>query len=215
MAETFLALNKVEELYVLPIPEPEAGTAWKKRFAVSASNAEPGAVGIVINGQLFEAAVTAGADAQAVAAAIVARINSELTLPVTAEVDAENPEFLIVTCNVKGTVGNGNSVGMESTAPGVSVEEGATTAGTGVTNIKPFLTGLGETRYNFFASDFGDASSLKYSSDELESRYEAMRQIGGRMYVALDGPLGSKTEAGSMLHKAKDEAMIKICGYSV
>jgi len=201
MAETFLALNKVEELYVLPIPEPEAGTAWKKRFAVSASNAEPGAVNIKINGQAFEAAVTAGADAQAVAAAIVARINSELTLPVTAEVDAAN---ITVMCNVKGIVGNSNTVSIESTAPGVTVEGGAITAGTGVTNIKPYLTGLGETRYNFFASDFSDSGSIKYSSDELESRFEAMRQIGGRMYIALTGKLGSKTEAGSMLYKAED-----------
>jgi len=204
MAETFLALNKVEELYVLPIPEPEAGTAWKKRFTVSASNAEPGAVGIAINGQFFEAAVAAGADAQAVAAAIAARINSELTLPVIAEVDTEHPESIVVMCNVKGTVGNSNSVNIEATAPGVTVEEGAATAGTGVTNIKPFLAGLGETRYNFFASDFSDAKNIKDCSDELESRYGATRQIGGRMYVALAGPLGSKTEAGSMLCKAKD-----------
>jgi len=202
MAETFLALNKVEELYVLPIPEPSAGTAWKKKFLVSANGAEPGAVVITINGQAFDAEVTAGADAEAVATAIVARVNSELTLPVIAEV--ENDDTVVVMCNVKGVVGNNNSVAIESTAAGVSVEEGQTTAGTGVTNIKPFLLGLGETRYNFIACDFDDKANIKASADELESRYEAMRQIGGRMYIALSGALGSKTEAGSMLAKAED-----------
>jgi phage tail sheath gpL-like len=204
MAETFLTLNKVEELYVLPIPEPEAGTPWKKRFAVSVDAAETGAVRITVNGQVFEAAVASGAEAEAVAAAIVAKINSELTLSVIAEVDTENPESIVVMCSVKGIVGNNNTVTIESTAPGVSVEEGLTTTGTGVTNIKPFLSGLGETRYNFFASDFDDKGNIKVSSDELESRYEAMRQIGGRMYIALTGELGSKTETGSMLYKAGD-----------
>jgi len=201
MAETFLAINKVEELYVLPIPEPEAGTAWKKKFNVSASDAEAGAVKITVNGQALDAAVSAGADAEAVAAAIVARINSELTLPVIAEVEPGNS--VLVMCNVKGTVGNNNSVAIEAAATGVTIEEGQATAGTGVTNIKDFLKGLGETRYNFIASDFDDAANVKASADELESRYEAMRQIGGRMYIALSGNLGSKTEAGSMLAKAE------------
>ena len=202
MAETFLALNKAEELYVLPIPEPEAGTEWKKRFSVSVTAAEAGAIRITVNGQGFEAAVTAGADAEAIAAAIVARINSELTLPVIAEVDPDNGESITVSSNVKGVVGNNNSVSIIATAPGVSVEEGETKEGTGVTNIKPFLAALGETRYNFFASDFDDSGNIRTSSDELESRYDAMRQIGGRMYIALSGELGSKSDAGSMLFKA-------------
>ena len=202
MAEKFLSLNKVEELYVLPIPEPEAGTAWKKKFAVSVADAVPGAVHININGQTLDAAVTAGIEAASIAAAIVARINSELTLPVIAEVDEQDESVLYVMANVKGKVGNNNTVTIESGAEGVTVEALETTPGTGVTNIAPFLTGLGETRYNFFASDFDDAANIRKSSDELESRYEAMRQIGGRMYIALSGEMGSKTEAGSMLYQA-------------
>jgi len=199
MAETFLALNKVEELYVLPIPEPAAGTAWKKQFTVSVTAAAAGAIRIAVNGHGFDAAITAGANAEAVAAAITARINAEITLPVTAEADSG---VITVSANVKGEVGNSNCVFITALAAGVSVEETATTVGTGVTNIKPFLKGLGEIRYNFIASDFNDAGNIRASSDELESRYGAMRQIGGRMYVALSGELGSKTEAGTMLAKA-------------
>jgi phage tail sheath gpL-like len=203
MAETFLALNKVEELYVLPIPEPEAGTAWKKKFSAAAAGAVPGAVRITINGAAFEAAITTGADGEAVAAAIIARINSELTLPVTAEADSVNEAVFYVMSNVKGKAGNYNTVTVESEAEGVTVEELQATPGTGVTDLKPYLDGLGETRYNFFASDFDDAANIKKSSDELESRYEAMRQIGGRMYIALSGEMGSKTEEGSMLYQAE------------
>jgi phage tail sheath gpL-like len=201
MAETFLALNKVEELYVLPIPEPEAGTAWKKGFTVSGSAAVAGAVRIEVNGRSFDAAVIAGANAEAVAAAITARINSDLTLPVTAEAESG---VVTVSSNVKGTVGNYNGVCIKSLATGVSVMGADATAGTGVTDIKKYLNELGEVRYNFIASGFDDAGNIRASSDELESRYGAMRQIGGRMYIALSGVMGSKTDEGAMLAKAEE-----------
>jgi len=200
MAETFLAHNKVEELYVLPIPEPEAGTAWKKQFTVSGNDGAPGVIIIVVNGHIFEVAVSAGATAEAVAAAITARINAEITLPVIADATAG---VVTVSANVKGSVGNSNSVVIFGSGAGVSIET-TTTVGTGVTDIKPFLKGLGEVRYNFIASDFCDAGNIRASSDELESRYSAMRQIGGRMYIALTGELGSKTDADTMLAKASE-----------
>jgi phage tail sheath gpL-like len=199
MAETFLAINDVEELYVLPVPEPEAGTAWKKRFTVSGVASAAGFVRFMVNGQIYDAAVAAGATAEAVAAAFVARINSELTLPVIAEADAG---IVTVSSTVKGTAGNDNNIIIISLAGGVTVESEAPVAGTGVTDIKPLLTALGETRYNFSASGFDDKENIRASSDELESRYGPMRQIGGRMFVALPGDLGSKTDAGTMLAKA-------------
>jgi phage tail sheath gpL-like len=200
MAETFLSLNKVEELYVLPIPEPETGTVWKKKITVSGTAAITEAVHIAVNGRNFSAAVTAGATAEEIAAAVTAKINSEITLPVTAEATAN---IVTISANVKGTAGNNNSVFVAgSLASGISFTENATTNGTGVTDIKPYLKGLGEVRYNFIASDFDDAENIRASSDELESRYGAMRQIGGRMYIALSGELGTKTDAGTMLAKA-------------
>ena len=84
----------------------------------------------------------------------------------------------------------------------VSIAEIETTPGTGVTDIKRYLAGLGEVRYNFIASDFEDAENIRASSDELESRYGPMRQIGGRMYIALSGGLGSITESNTLLSKA-------------
>ncbi|GHV20805.1 hypothetical protein FACS189494_05270 [Spirochaetia bacterium] len=203
MAETFLALNKVEGLYVLPIPEPEAGTVWKKKFTVSAASAAAGGVTVTVNGKTFSAVISAGADGEAVAAAIVARINSELALPVVAETDGDDTDVFFVLSNVKGAGANNNAVSITAEAAGVSVTENDTTPGTGVTDIAPYLALLGEVRYNFIASDFADDANIKAMADELESRYGAMRQIGGRAYIALSGGLGSKTDAGTMLFKAE------------
>jgi phage tail sheath gpL-like len=201
MAETFLAINKIEELYVVPIPEPEAGTTWKKKFIISANGTGAGAIRIVVNGIAFEAAVTAGTNAEAISAAITAKINSELTLPVFAEADISS---VTISSNVKGAVGNYNTISITSLVNGVSIEEAELIPGTGVTKIKQYFKGLGEVRYNLIASDFNDIENIKASSDELESRYGAMRQIGGRMYIAICGELGSKTDEGTMLANAGD-----------
>jgi phage tail sheath gpL-like len=204
MAEAFLERNKTEELWVLPVPEAPGATAWRKQFTVAVSAAAAGAVHITINGKTYDAAVAANAAAGAAAAAIVARINSELKLPVSAEVSEDNESVLYVESNVKGTAGNDNSVSITPEASGVTVTEGDAAQGAGVADIEPYLSGLGEVRYNFFASDFSDAGNIGKSSDELESRYGAMRQIGGRMYIALSGALGSKTETGSLLAQAEE-----------
>jgi phage tail sheath gpL-like len=76
----------------------------------------------------------------------------------------------------------------------------AVAAGTGSVDIAPYLAGLGETRYHFIASDFSDAANVKTSANELESRFDAARQIGGR--IALAGERGTKTEPGTMLNLA-------------
>jgi phage tail sheath gpL-like len=193
MAEAFLTLNTVEELWVLPVPEPEAGTAWKKKWTVSASGAEAGTVAITINGKEYAAAVTAGMTAGAVAAAITARINSELAVPVYAEVDEGAPASFWVISSTTGVYGNDNTVSVKPEAAGVTVSTIEVTAGTGTVEIAPYLTALGETHYHLIASAFADAANIRASTEELESRYSAMRQIGGWMYLGLAGELGTKT----------------------
>jgi hypothetical protein len=96
LSKAFLELNKIEECWVLPVAEPAAGTRWQKSFTVSVTTAGAGAVSISVNGVKLEAAaVSAGADAVAVASAIVARINSDTTLPVEAEA-GENGAFTVI-----------------------------------------------------------------------------------------------------------------------
>jgi phage tail sheath gpL-like len=202
MAESFLSLNTTEELWALPVPEPEAGTAWKKKWTAAASGVQAGAVTVTVNGKDYAAAVSAGMTAADVAAAIIARVNAELALPVYAEaVEGDAASFWVIS-SVKGAGGNHNTVEVKPEAAGVTVNGGAATAGTGIVDIAPYLAALGETRYHFIASEFADTANIRAGADELESRFDAARQIGGRMYIALAGELGTKTEPGTMLNLA-------------
>jgi phage tail sheath gpL-like len=201
MASAFLDMNRIEECWILPVAEPEAGTKWEAPFTVSAADAVAGNVAIRINGVFLYAGVSAGAASGQIAAAIAARINAEETLPVEAAVDTGAPELFTVSAVVKGTAGNRNTVSITGGA-GVSVTAGAVTQGTLSANLAELFGGLGGVRYDYFISDFDDEANIRALSDELESRYSALRQIGGRAFLALCGGAGSAGESGSVLARA-------------
>ncbi|MDR1858793.1 MAG: phage tail sheath protein [Treponema sp.] len=202
LAKTFLSLNKIEECWVLPVDAPGAATPWQVTYTVAVTAAQKGAAAIAVNGQKIDAAaIAAGDTAEAVAAAIAARINSELWLPVEAETGTGG-EFTVKSV-VAGTGGNHNTVVINSEAAGVAINAGAITPGTQAANIKPLFEGLGSVRYNYFISDFSDAENIAALGAELDSRFGAMRQIGGRAFVALSGGIGSVSEPGTVLAQAE------------
>jgi phage tail sheath gpL-like len=203
LAKDFLELNKIEECWVLPVDAPQAATPWQKSYTVTVTTAQQGAVAITVNGEKIDAAaIAAEATAVAVAAAIVARINSETWLPIEAET-GEGGAFTVKSV-VAGKGGNFNTVTIKGEAAGVTVTEGTITDGTQTANIKPLFKNLGNVRYNYFIYDFSDADNIAALADELDSRYGAMRQIGGRAFVALSGQLGSVSEPGTVLAQAAD-----------
>jgi phage tail sheath gpL-like len=186
MAAAFLAINKTERCWILPVPEPAAGSAWRAPFTVAASGAGAGAVDITVNGAFIGSApVGAGAAAGEIAAAIVARINGEEGLPVEAE--AGEAGAFEISAVVKGTAGNRNAVSVVSAAPGVTVTAGPAAPGTGETDLADLLSGLGGVRYWYLVSDFDGTANLNALAAELESRYGPTRQIGGRAFIALSG----------------------------
>lgn len=206
MAEEFLSHNTTEELYVLPIAEPDAGLKWNRSFVIAASNAQAGSVSITINGAEINAAVSDGATASAVASAITAAINGEENCPVEAEVveDSENNRISVkLTSVVKGVTGNYNTVFIALAASGVTVTAQEAVKGTLSPDIKTPLKNLGAVRYHYIASDFTDGVNLKALANELDDRYTALRQIDGRCFVALSGELGDSDTADTMLYAAQ------------
>ena len=206
MAEEFLAHNTTEELHVLPIAEPVAGTKWTRNFTVSAANAALGSVTIAVNATELSAAVAEGASASDVASAIVAAVNGAENCPVEAEVveAAESTPIAVKFSSVvKGISGNFNTVEIISEASGVTITAQDATLGTLSPEIKKPLKDLGEVRYQYLASEFTDTKNLKALANELNDRYTALRQIDGRCFIALSGELGDTSTEGTMLHAAQ------------
>lgn len=204
MAETFLEKNKIEKLFVMPVDEPEAATKMKQSFTVATlSTVTMGAVAISINGKETAAAVADGAKADSIAASIVAAVNGIDNCPVTAAVDDENSAKVNIEAVCKGVSGNDNTVTMTSEVAGVSIEAGEITSATGKPDMEKIIKQLPETRFNYLILEFNDKNSINLMAKELESRYTAMRQIGGRCFVALSGELGDTTTEGTVLYQAE------------
>ncbi|MDR2096743.1 MAG: hypothetical protein LBP76_14670 [Treponema sp.] len=180
LAKAFLELNKTEECWVLPVAAPAAATPWQKTYTVSVTTVQRGAAAITVNGvKIDAAAIAAGASAGEIAAAIVARINSELWLPVEAE--AGEAGAFIVKSVVAGTGGNFNTVTITSDAAGLTITAGNITPGTQAANVKPLFAALGNVRYHYFIYDFSDADNIAALADELTSRYGPCARLGGAL----------------------------------
>ncbi len=188
MAEHFLASNKVEELHVLPVEEPSAGTKWTKKVVVESSNAGEGSVMLTVNGRAVWSQVTEGMPADEIAGGVVAACNGLKNNPVEASMEDDGGAIkLVFSSIVKGTSGNKNTVSLKPQAFGVKIKEESEIKGTGVSDLSELPKMLGSTRWNYIVFDFDDEQSIKVLSEELESRYSAMRQIGGRAFIALSG----------------------------
>lgn len=203
MAGAFLDRNTTEELFVLPVKEPDTGVKWKEVFTVNIVKAADGAVDIVAGGFETSVAISEESTNESLASSIVAAINSAESFPIGAEVDSENSANIIVQAKTKGESGNGIKCVMTSDVAGVSIDAGDITEGKGTPDIAGLLKGLGATRYHYWASEFCDGKSIKAISDELKDRYTAMRQIGGRCFISLSGEIGDVSSEGTMLYKAE------------
>jgi phage tail sheath gpL-like len=203
MAKAFLALNNVEECWLLPVAPPEAGSKWSRAFNVSGSGAKDGSVEINVNGQIFSAAVNKDDDASAIAAAIVAAVNGNIGLPIEAEV--QGGASVKVTSLVKGYLSNNNNVSITSKTDGVTVTLGNSEAGTGgdkAFDMQELFVQIADTQFNYIVWAFTSTAQIQNIADELESRFSALRQIGGRAFIALCGELGSASDEGTMLSQA-------------
>ncbi|MCM1321613.1 MAG: phage tail sheath subtilisin-like domain-containing protein [Bacteroides sp.] len=203
MAAEFLSRNTTEELWVLPIAEPSAGTKWTQSFAVIANNAAAGSVSITVNGDSVSAAVKTEATAKEVASAITAAVNGSDNFPVEAEViEEENSVSVSFSAAVKGESSNAVRVTLASLSSGVTITAGTVIKGTLVPDLAAPLEKLGAVRYHYLASEFSDVQSLKAIAAELKDRYTAIRQIGGRCFIALSGELGDVSTDETMLKAA-------------
>ena len=211
MAEAFLQSNKIEQLFVLPVDEPEAGTAYKKEYTVEADAAGEGSVMLTINGRGAWARITAGDSADKIAAAITAACNGLSNNPIEAAVDGEDNTKIIFSSIHKGVSANKNTVELKSQAAGVTIKDGTETKGTGTADLSKLSEWLGSMRWNYIIFDFDDETNSKLLAQELESRYSATRQIGARAFIALSGNVGSTTETGSLLAQAAKINSPHIC----
>lgn len=206
MAENFLAINKQDELYALPIAD--AGVGFSAKYKIESETDSTGNIAIKINATEITVNVAKGDTVQTIAGKITAQINTIFNCPITAEVSTvesgEDENKTVSTFITFKSVSKGNhgilfDIASDTVQIKLTLEEKTDASDSPVADWKKYFDAMGETRYNFIINVFNDENAVKKFAEELESRYSALRQIGGRMFIYLSGEIGDTSEANSII----------------
>lgn len=176
-------------VYACPVGDGVGQATGTINIAVTTALA--GEISLYIAGKRIPVEVSAGADVSTIEAAIVAAINADPNLPVTAAADSGD---ILVTAKWVGLSGNGITIETnlqvgDATPGGVTVTIVDMSGGTSDPATATALAALGDTWYTLIASPYNADTSL----DELEAAGAARIDPGVRRpFLAIAGYVGSR-----------------------
>jgi len=155
-----------QEIWALPLADEVAGVAATGKITVANTPvAQAGTLTIYIAGVRIRVRVATTDDDEAVAAALVAAINAETSLPLTAAVNGSNANECDLTARHKGTLGNDiridtDLVGDESSLAADLLTITAMASGAGDPDITAGLAALADEEFDWLAGPYTDATNL-------------------------------------------------------
>jgi phage tail sheath gpL-like len=204
MAERYLARDPFGTLYLLPLADNPSGVAAHGTVTIAGPATASGTLNLYIAGQRVQCAVTNGDAATAIAANLLAAIETAPSLPVTAAVAAA---VITLTALNKGEAGNGidlrmnyqGAPGGEFAVPGVTVTIVAMSGGTANPILTNGLANLSSVPFDFIGLPYTDTTSLnameQFLADDV-GRWSWQQMIYGGCFSAFNGTLGQCTAFG-------------------
>lgn len=204
LGEMFRAIRAADqfvETWGIALDEDGAGVAATGDITFTGPATKAGTVVTYIAGHRIKTAVAESDTATDIAAAVVADINANTRLPVTAAVNGVDDFIVDLTCRWKGETGNDIDVRFnyhegESFPAGVGAEITAMNGGTTNPDIATAIAGIGAEQYNWIVMPFTDAANLSALESELDDRWNAMSQNDGRAFAAYRDNLANTTTFG-------------------
>jgi phage tail sheath gpL-like len=199
MFSAFFDNNFAELVYGLPIADPVAGVAAHGSLNITHAPTDAGTLDLYIAGQDIPILVLADDTATDVAAAIVAAINAQATLPVTAAIGASGASSIALTCKWKGATGNDITVldsylgirGAQQRPQGLTISyanAGRLIGGTGVPIFDNAIANIYDQDYEYVALPYTDTGSMNVWNTEFgfgdNGRWGWMRQQYGSIFGA-------------------------------
>lgn len=203
----------IQEIWALPLADDGAGTAATGKISVGAPSltySQP--LSIRIAGRRIRIpALTSDARAD-IAANLIAAINAERGLPVTAAVNGVNAYEVDLTARHKGTLGN--AVLIEN---GIIAEDGplghtgsqcvltitAMANGAGDPEIDDALANLGDEEFDWIAMPYADDTNIGHMSDlmnDVSGRWSWAKQIYGHCITVSTETVGNLSTLGNGLN---------------
>lgn len=193
--DAFLNVNTDTEFWAIPLDDNDAGAQATGSVVVNTDATAAGTLYLYIGGSSVSVGVSEGDTTDTVAASIAAEINSDLDLPVTADVTAST---VTLTARNAGEVFNGLDVRAnyydETLPTGLTLTCTSLSGGAGDPDIADALDVMGDEWFNWVVCPYTTTANLVQLETELGDRFGPMRQIGCRAFIAY---AGTHAEAGT------------------
>ncbi len=186
-------------IFLLPVPEPAAGTAASGTITVASQPTVAGVLALYVAGQLVSIGISGSDTTAQVATKIRDAINAATDLPVTATVSAA-----VVTCTAKWKGLSGNDIRLEDSYLGryggevlpaglaLTYPTGNLLAGgTGTPDFTSAIAKVGDSPYKFVCLPVSDSGSYAVWDTEYgfsqSGRWGPYRQSYGQIFSARRG----------------------------
>lgn len=198
MIKTLKGANKFIETWAIALDDAVAGVQATKTLTVTGAATATGTLNVYIAGKKVPVAVNNADTPTDVAAAIVAAVTADTTLPYTA---GNVAGVVTLTCKWDGETGNDIDVRLnyngELTPAGIAVAIAAGVAGTTNPDVATAIAAMGDEWFNWIVMPYTDATNLTALETELDDRWGPLRQIGCRAFTAYRNTLGNSSTFGN------------------
>lgn len=148
MATAWFKNNKQSKLYIIAVEQTE-GTAAVYHLTVTATKLQAGMLYLMIGGREIQLTINEEDTAADITAALIAKINANAMLPVTAAAVSEKDTEINLTAKHKGEAGNFIDIRLnyydgETTAPGLELTFTQSTKGAGNASLADTIAALGD-----------------------------------------------------------------------
>lgn len=155
-----------QEIWALPLADAGSSVAATGKLTVSGTPvSQAGTLTLYVAGVRIRVRVATTDDDDAVAAALVAAINADTSLPLTAAVNGSNANECDLTARNKGTLGNDiridtDLIGDESALAVDLLTITAMASGSGDPDFTTALASLGDEEFDWIAGAYADTTNL-------------------------------------------------------
>ena len=193
MATAWFKNNKQSKLYIIAVEQTE-GTAAVYHLAVTVTKVQAGMLYLMIGGREVQLTINEGDTAADITAALIAKINADVMLPVTAAAVSEKDTEINLTAKHKGEASNFIDIRLnyydgETTAPGLELTVTQPTQGAGNASLADTIAALGDFYAPTIVSSYIDAANIRLLKEEITRRFGAMVNNESSVYMVFKGTL--------------------------
>ncbi|HAS3653701.1 TPA: phage tail protein [Vibrio cholerae] len=184
--------NPFTDVYAMGV-SLAGGTQAKGDIEPTVTTAKAGVIYLLIAGESVQVTVKDGDTRGAIVDAMVAKINANTNLPVTAaKIGDPAAESCELTCKWAGITGNDIDVRVnyydgEVLPSGVTLAINPMQAGAGTPDMTDVIAAIPDEWFNHISMPFNDTASLNALRDELTTRWGPLKMMEAIAYTAYRG----------------------------